>query len=306
MRHYLPGKVCPEKTMPERRKYDLEYFFFVLPAFSLFTLFFIIPFFSGIHYSFTSWNGISPNKTFIGLKNYAMLLGDSSFWAAFKNTLAFSVIHVTAVNAAALILAVVLVKAIPLKKFLRSCFFLPNVLTLIIVGQIWRFMLGQVTYELGDLTNIVFLKIGWLSNPDIALFSIVLASIWQAAGWYMLLFIAGLESIPRELYDAATIDGAGRYSQFFRITIPLLVSTLVVCLFLSTINALRIFDIVYSMTGGGPGRATETVILNIYDTTFNSFFYGYGTAKAMLLLVVIISISFLQIVFLKKHEVKYQ
>jgi raffinose/stachyose/melibiose transport system permease protein len=121
----------------------------------------------------------------------------------------------------------------------------------------------------------------------------------------MLLFIAGLEAIPRDLYEAAAIDGAGWFSRFFRITIPLLISTLIVCLFLSTINALRVFDIVYSMTGGGPGRATETALLNIYDTTFNSFFYGYGTAKAMLLLGAIILISFLQITFLKKREVKY-
>ncbi|MDR2111409.1 MAG: sugar ABC transporter permease [Spirochaetaceae bacterium] len=291
--------------MIRRRKYDLEYFLFILPAFSLFTLFFIIPFFSGICYSFTSWNGISPNKTFVGLKNYAMLLADGFFWAAFKNTLVFSIIHVTLVNAAALILAMVLVRAIPLKKSLRVCFFLPNVLNLIIVGQIWRFMLGQVSYELGELTNTAFLKIGWLSDPNIALFSVVFASVWQAAGWYMMLFIAGLETIPRELYEAAAIDGAGWFSRFFRITMPLLISTLIVCLFLSTINALRIFDIVYSMTGGGPGRATETAILNIYDTTFNSFFYGYGTAKAVLLLGAIILISFLQIMFLKKREVKY-
>ncbi|MDR1903260.1 MAG: sugar ABC transporter permease [Treponema sp.] len=287
------------------KKYNIEYFLFILPAFSLFTLFFIIPFFSGIYYSLTSWNGISPKKPFVGLRNYSMLLGDRAFWASFRNTLVFTIAHVAIVNITALVMAFVLVKNIPLRKLFRCFFFLPNVFSLIIVGQIWSFLLGPVSYELGNLTNFSPLKIGWLSDPNIAIFSVVLASVWQAAGWYMLLFVAGLEAIPRDLYEAATIDGAGETNQFFSITIPLLVSTLVICLFLSTINSLRVFDIVYSMTGGGPGRATETAILNIYDTTFNSFFYGYGTAKAVFLLVVIILISFMQIFFLQKREVKF-
>ncbi|ADK79205.1 carbohydrate ABC transporter permease [Sediminispirochaeta smaragdinae] len=288
----------------KKHDYSADYFLFILPAFSLFFLFFLIPVFNGVRYSFFEWNGISATKTFVGLENFRNILNDKIFFEAFKNTLKFTVVHVLTVNLLALFLAVLLTKpSVVGRNFFRGIFFLPNVLSLIVVGQIWKFFLGQASFELGKKIGVAVFQIGWLSDPQVALYSTIIASVWQATGWYMLIYIAGITAIPRELYEAATIDGGRQVFVFRHITLPLLIPSLTICIFLSTINSLRVFDIVYAMTGGGPGHATETALLNIYNTTFNSFKYGYGTAKAIVLLIVIIVVSFTQIILLKRKEV---
>lgn len=289
-----------------KRRHDLAYFAFILPAFALFLLFFIVPFATGIGYSLTNWNGIARNPVFVGLDNYVRLFTrDRVFWNAFRTTLLYTAGHVVLVNVSAFLLAVILTWPILFKRSLRVVFFLPNVLSLVVVGQIWAFLMGQASRDLFEATGLGLFAIGWISNPNIAIWSVVLASTWQAAGWFMLIYVAGLESIPRELMEAARVDGAGGVRIYVRVVIPLLVPAITIGLFLTLINALRVFDIVYAMTQGGPGFATQTVILNIYDTTFNSSLYGYGTAKSMVLVVVIAVVAFFQVCLLKRREVSY-
>ncbi len=289
-----------------KMKYDFEYFVFIFPAFFLFLIFFIIPFFSGIYYSLTSWNGISKHPRFVGIENYMKIFAsDSVFWDSFANTLIFTAGHVILVNVFSFILALILTKEIRFKKGLRVVFFLPNVLSMVIIGQIWSFIFGQASSELGRFFGIGFLNSGWLTNPDIALYSVILASLWQAMGWYMLIYVAGLEAVPQEVIEASVIDGAGGFRRYISVIIPLVIPSVTICLFLTLTNSLRVFDIVYAMTQGGPGYATTTVILDIYNTSFNSFLYGYGTAKSVLFLFFILGFSLIQVYALKKREVQY-
>lgn len=290
----------------KKSQYNAEYMFFIFPAFLLFCIFFIVPFFSGFYYSLTDWNGIAVNPTFVGLKNYIRIFEkDKPFWSAFLTTLKYAAGHVFFVNLLAFVLAVILTKPIIFNKTLRVFFFLPNVLSLVIVGQIWSFLFGEASGELGRITGISFFSIGWLSNPDIAIYSVIIASIWQSAGWFMLIYISGLEAIPMEIIEASKMDGVKGLKTYTTVILPLIVPSITVSLFLTLINSLRVFDIVYAMTQGGPGYATQTVILNIYYTTFNSSLYGYGTAKSMILVLAIFTVSFFQVYFLKKKEVSY-
>ncbi|MCH3918048.1 MAG: sugar ABC transporter permease [Spirochaetia bacterium] len=284
--------------------YSIDYFLFIFPALLFFTVFFLIPVFNGICYSFVRWNGLSQTKVFVGIDNYKRIFSDEIFLSSFGNTIKFTIYHVIAINILSLFLALLLTRQVLHGRFFfRGVFFLPNVLSLIVVGQIWKFILGQASFELGKKTGLWLFSIGWLSNPKVALYSTIIASIWQAAGWYMMIYIAGILAIPSSLFEAATLDGAGSGYVFRHITFPLIIPSLTICLFLSTINSLRVFDIVYAMTGGGPGHATETALLNIYNTTFNSLQYGYGTAKAIILLGIIVIVSFGQLILLKRKEV---
>lgn len=288
------------------RRYNAQYVLFVGPAMAAFASFFVVPFFAGIRFSLTSWNGISGTADFVGIANYVRLFTrDRLFWASFRNTLLYTAGHVALVNVAAFFLAVILTQPIAFRRQLRVLFFTPNFLSLVVVGQIWRFLMGQASQDLFELTGLSFFATGWISNPDIAIWSVVLASAWQAVGWFALIYIAGLESVPREVIEAARVDGAGRTRLYRSVIVPMIVPSITISLFLTLINSLRVFDIVYAMTQGGPGNATQTAILNIYDTTFGSSMYGYGTAKSMVMVVVIGVIAFAQVALLKSREVEY-
>jgi raffinose/stachyose/melibiose transport system permease protein len=288
------------------RGYDLEYFAFILPAFILFAVFFIAPFLSGFYYSLTNWNGIDKAPQFVGLRNFRRLFTeDTMFWKSFLNTMLYTAGHVILANVLAFFLALVLTRGRRIDKPLRVAFFLPNVLSMVIVGAIWSFILGQASHELAADTGLGFLGLPWLGDGRYALPSVVFVSLWQAVGWYMLIYVAGLESIPSEIKEAAVIDGASPFGLIRHVTIPLILPSITICSFLSLVNSLRVFDLVYSMTQGGPGHETESIIMNIYTTSFRSFLYGYGTAKSLVLLVVILLFSFAQVYFLKRREVEY-
>lgn len=277
---------------------------FALPALILYSIIFLVPLVSGVIYSFTRWNGISFSKEFIGLSNFIELLSDGRFGNSLLFTIKYAVLNVVIINVLAFGLALMLDRESRGIGLLRSIFFLPNVISMVIVGFIWQFTFMNIVGELAELTGMIFLDQSWLGNPRISLYSVTLVSVWRGTGYMMIIYLAGLQTINRDLIDASRIDGASAWNRFVYIILPLMVPSINVCLFMTIANSFKMFDLVFAMTRGGPGYATEVISLNIYNEAFLNDRYGYGIAKAVVLILIILLITYIQLTTLKKKEVE--
>ncbi|MNZ96816.1 Lactose transport system permease protein LacF [compost metagenome] len=218
-----------------------------------------------------------------------------------------AVVLVILENIVAIALAMLVDQVKWLRNIFRSVFYFPVLLSGVVMGFIWTIILNYnfgVLNQLLDMVGLSSLKYDWLGNPDFALISIILSTVWKSAGYYMIIYLAGLQSIPQDLSEAAGIDGANRWQQFRHITFPLLAGAMTVCIVLSMINALKIFDQIAVMTDGGPGFATETLTYIIYKVGFGELRQGFGTALAQVLFVLILIITVIQVKFLQKREVQ--
>jgi raffinose/stachyose/melibiose transport system permease protein len=280
-------------------------FLFVLPALAAVLLSVEVPFIMSIVYSFTKWNGLDRLPEFIGLQNYKELLFNDS---VMRNALAFTfkqgILVVIFTNIIALLLAIILDTKIRGKNALRAAFYIPNIVSLVVIGYIWRFIISRGYNSLYVFFKLPFLELSWLGDPKLAFFSILIVAVWQSIGFYMVIYIAGLQIIPRDMIEAAMIDGADSISRFFKITLPLLMPSITVAVFHSVSNSLKSFDVIFSLTDGGPGTSTTPVALDIYKTAFVYSRFGYGTAKSVILFLLILIITFFQIKFFKKQEVE--
>ncbi|MDQ8734652.1 sugar ABC transporter permease [Paenibacillus sp. LHD-38] len=291
----------------KKKKWTNYAIWFILPAFLLYTAFVIIPTLSSVYLSFTSWDGLSSNIRYIGLDNFKEILSSPRVHNALKNTLIFAFSLVILENALALLLAILVDQVRWFRNFFRSIFYFPVLMSGIIMGFIWMIIMNYnfgVLNQLLDMTGLGFLKADWLGNPDFALIAIVLSTVWKAAGYYMVIYLAGLQGIPQELHEAASIDGANRWQQFRSITFPLLAGAMTVCVMLSMIGSLKIFDQIAVMTDGGPGFATETLTYIIYKVGFGELRQGFGTALSMVLFLLTLAISLIQMKVLRKREVQ--
>jgi len=280
---------------------------FILPAFLLYSTFVMLPTFSSIYLSFTSWDGISENIRYIGLENFKEIWNSPRVHNALTNTIIVAVALVILENVVALLLALLVDQVRWLKNLFRSIFYFPVLMSGIIMGFIWMIILNYnfgVINQLLDTIGLSALKTDWLGNPDYALLSIILSTVWKSAGYYMIIYLAGLQGIPQELLEAASIDGAGKWKQFWHVTFPLLAGATTVCIMLSMINSLKLFDQIAVMTNGGPGFATETLTYIIYRVAFGEGRQGFGTALAIVLFILILIISLIQIRVLRKREVQ--
>lgn len=283
----------------------VEFSLYVLPVIVLGLYAFYMPFIMSIFYSLTEWNGISKNPTFIGLKNFKQIfLGDSNFISASIFTIKYAVLFIILINVLALLLAVFLDKKLKTKNFLRASFFTPYIMSLVIVGFVWKFIFMQGFDTLGKVTGLGVFGLSWLGDSKLAFVSVLVVSIWQSIGFYIVIYIAGLQSIPEELLEASTVDGAGPVRQFFHVVLPLLMPSIATCIFMSLTNAIKVFDVILSLTGGGPGGSTSSVTYDIYKEAFQNNFYGYGTAKAVVLFLVVLAITLIQVRFFKSREVE--
>jgi multiple sugar transport system permease protein/raffinose/stachyose/melibiose transport system permease protein len=293
--------------MKEKVHFDKVAYLVLLPALLLYTGFLIGPALSSIYYSLTSWDGLSPQMKFIGLDNFAMMFQDPRFFNALKNTLLLTAVVTVAENLLALLLAVLVDRVKYFKSLLRSAFYIPVLLSGIIVGFIWTIMYN---YNFGVINSLLaawhleFLKVDWLGRPESALFSIMLTLTWQWAGYYMVIYLAALQGVPQELTEAARIDGANRFQQFWRITYPMLAGAVTINLTLALIQGLKVFDQIAVMTDGGPGFASETLTYIIYKVAFADFKQGYGTAIAIVLFVLILILATIQINILRQREIE--
>ncbi|MCR1840965.1 carbohydrate ABC transporter permease [Murimonas intestini] len=291
--------------MKKNKKYWLNYGLFVGPILCSFFLFYLLPIILGIGYSLYDWNGISNAKKFVGLDNYIKLFtGDKNYFASLIFTFKYAFFSVILTNLLAMAFALWVTGRLKSSVWMRTCFFLPNVICAVVAGMLWKFILNQAVPQLGKITGISILGTKLLASPQTAWIAVLIVSLWQGAGYNMIIYIAGLLSIDKGYYESAAIDGAGRIQRFFKITLPLMMPSITICLFNTIAGAFRMFDMNLSLTDGGPGRATQGMALDVFKTAFSENRMGYGSAKAMILLIIVIAVTFIQTGFTKKREVE--
>jgi raffinose/stachyose/melibiose transport system permease protein len=281
-------------------------FYFSAGAILLYSLFIVIPSFMGFYYSFTDWSRYSSEVNFIGLENFRIILSSNvTYLQGIKNTLIFTVVTIITKTVIALFLALLLSKGI--KRFSnihRALIYLPAMLPMIVVGIVFRSILHPSTGVLNVFIRAIgldFLAQQWLTNPRIALYSIVSVDTWKGVGFIMALLIAGLESIPNDYYEAARIDGANAFDEFRLITLPLLMPVLTVTTVLNLLYGLKVFDIVWVLTSGGPGYATETVYTMVFKE-FSKGRYGLSTALSTALFIIMTFAGFFLIRLMHRQE----
>lgn len=264
----------------------------------------IIPFLFGIYLSLTNWDGIASAYRFIGWQNYLTVFQDQLFWKSFFLTLKYVLFTVVLVNVIAFALAYLLTSGVKGENFLRAGFFVPNLIGGIVLGLIWHFVFSRVLVFIGKSLNLSFLSYSWLANPQKALWALVIVSVWQYSGYMMIIHIAGLVNIPKELIEAAIIDGAGAGQRIRRIILPLMVPSFVVTLFLTLQRGFMVYDVNLALTDGGPFRSTELISMHVYKKAFLAQEYGIGQAQAFFLFLIVAAITLAQVYFSKKWEVE--
>ena len=276
-------------------------------AIALYTLFMVIPGLMGIYLSFTDWNRYSPDIHFVGLKNFALIFSQKNYWDSILHTIIFTVVTIISKTVIALMLALLLSKG--LKRFFnfhRVIIYLPAILPMIVVGIVFRSILHPTTGVLNEFlrsVNLDFLAQSWLTKPSIALYSVIAVDTWKGVGYIMVILLAGLQVIPSEYYEAAQLDGASPWDEFWQITLPLLVPTLTVTTVLNLLYGLKVFDIVWVLTNGGPGYATETVYTVVFKE-FSKGRYGVSTALSSLLFVIMLICGYWLIHMMQSRELE--
>ena len=257
-----------------------------------------------MYYAFTDWDGLDPDFAFIGLRNFTDMLSDDDALQAVWHTVLIAVAITVIQNGIGLLLALGVNSLIKTRNFLRVLLFAPAVVTPIVTAYLWRNLLGP-----DGAVNSLLAAVGlgswrqdWLGDPELALWMIVVVVVWQFAGYSMVIFLAGLQSIPREIYEAAAVDGTGAVRRFWSIVRPLLAPAITINLMLSIIGGIKLFDQVYALTGGGPGHATDTLSTLIYKDAFTLGEFGYSIALAVVLTIIVAIASTGQYFFLARNE----
>ncbi len=286
-------------------KATLENYLFVLPAVTIFAIFYIIPFISVFQLSFYDWDGILPTKIFVGLSNFKEIMLDKIWWQSLWQSGYITLIALTLQNAVAFLLAWACDREIRMKNFYRVIFFIPPVLSEVVVGLVWQWILNGNYGVLNHwLTHFGFgaLTRNWLSDPNTALTTVAIVHCWKGFGWGFLLFLAGLQTIPRELYEAARVDGANAWNTFKNVTVPLMIPVVVLVAILTILGTMQVFVLIYTMTGGGPGYHTEVPVLRILASMRGSGRFGYACAQGITFGVILCFISFAQYLVNKKAK----
>ncbi|BBH19152.1 sugar ABC transporter permease [Paenibacillus baekrokdamisoli] len=279
---------------------------FLMPSMIIFALFVYYPFTSSLYYSLTDWNGITkPN--FVGISNYKDFFEDGMVMHGLMNTFYITLFVMIISNPISLILALLLNRPLKSRGFLRSAFYLPSIISLVVISIVWGNILQ---YE--GVMNTLLHRFGldtwiqdWLGSSKSAMLSIVAISVWQFTGYGAVIYLAGLQSIPVDIYEASKIDGASGWSLFSRITFPLLMPSVTICTFLGLVGGLKFFDLPFILTNGGPGDSTTTLSMVIFKIAFSFSKYGYATAAGVLFMCLIIIVTTIQLRITRKREVEY-
>ncbi|MFK7696683.1 carbohydrate ABC transporter permease [Paenibacillus sp. HJGM_3] len=257
------------------------------PALLLYVFFVIVPIFWSAYYGFFDWKGIGAAK-FIGLDNYKEVLQDSIFWGAFKNNMLVVAASVFGQVPIAMILALLLTRTSWFQRAVRASVFMPMVLSSVVVGIIWGYIyhpqIGILNFVL-DTVGLDMLKKAWLSDPSVSMYALMVPIIWNYIGPYLIIFIAALQNISPEINDAALIDGVKPVRKLFTITLPMIWDTIKVVIVLCISGSLKAFDLIYVMTGGGPAHSTELLASYMYNSTFNVYRFGYGSAVSTAIII---------------------
>jgi len=289
--------------MFNKRRQNISLVLFLLPALAVYVIFKLYPAIAGIFYSLTNWNGLNKDFDIIGFANFKELLSDKYFW----DSLWFTCKYVIALLIIANVLAIIfssLVEAIKKGKgFFRTIFCLPNMISMVIGGYMWKFVFYEALYYMADNWGWSFLDVSWAGDVKYSYISLVIVAVWGCLGYLMIIYMAALQGVPKDMLEAASIDGANAWQKFFHISLPLIRPAITICLFWTLNNGFQVFDVIYSLTGGGPGRATQSVAINIYEEAFaGNIRYGYATAKSTVLFLIIVMITSLQMKMTQRKE----
>lgn len=284
-------------------------YLFFLPGLLLYSIFFLYPTVSALFYSFTDWDGLSDAYQFVGVGNYERALtGDSVFRKTVGNNLKFMLMVVVFQTLTALVFAMIVLKNTKANLFLRALYFFPTILSSVSVAFIWAFIYDPslgILNQILELLGLDFLQQNWLGNSDIAIYSLAVTQIWFHAGQMLIIFVAGLQAIPEDLYEVAKIEGASKWQTFRNVTWPLLAPSATIVIAYTTIQSFKAFDLVFAMTGGGPNNSTEIIATYIFDVAFRSYNFGYASAISVLFMIIIALITFLQFKALRSDRISY-
>ncbi|MCQ6265910.1 sugar ABC transporter permease [Fictibacillus sp. WQ 8-8] len=297
--------VLAKERKPPKHSTQSSLWWMYLPALAAVCFFILYPFLNGLKISLTNWNGFSQIYDYIGFHQYSRLLKDPDTWLVVKNTLLYGLGSTLFQNIIGLLYALLLNQSIKVRGLTRTIIYLPVIISPLIMGYIWYFFFA---YQGGALNDVLILmgfdKINALANPSMNTWIIVFVNTYQFVGIAMIIYLAGLQSISKDYYEAAQLDGASPFNQFKNITLPLLMPSITINIVLNVIGGLKLFDVIVSLTGGGPGNASQSMSTFMYDLYFNRQDAGYAATEGVLMAVIILIISLSALLFFKRKEVE--
>ncbi|MEY8352805.1 sugar ABC transporter permease [Lachnospiraceae bacterium 54-53] len=291
--------------LPVKNHRAVVHVLFLLPLLAAFGITVLLPFLLGIFYSFTDWNGIKFTQ-FVGLANYGEMFRAPDYLYSLLITFIFTVLNMISVNLAAFALALLCTSGAKGRNFYRASFFLPNLIGGIVLGYVWQFIFNKV------FPSLMAGSLSMLTDPDLALFAILIVSTWQYAGYIMMIYVTGLQGVPRDVLEASAVDGANGWKTLVHIKLPMIANTFTVCIFLTLVNSFKQFDLNFAITNGAPSRilgskaiaSTEFLALNIYNTAIARNQYAQGQTKAVVFFLILAVVSLTQVSISKKKEVE--
>ena len=291
-----------------RMKTEHKLVLFIVPALAVYLFFFITPMLLGIYYSFTDWDGLSPYSNFIGLSNYFAIFRDQNTMRAVGNTLIYTIVVTSLSIVIGFIFALLVEKATRGNRIFRTLIFIPAIMSPVVASFIWRYMYSPHIGVINSVLRAVgldFLANDWLGDPRLALMAVMVVPLWQWGGNVMIVFLAGLMNISPEYHEAGKMDGASKLQEIRHITLPLLRPALVFNVVISTIGSFRTFDFIFILTNGGPGFFTEVLTLRVYKYMLYTTRFGYGSAIAMLLTLLMITFALTELWLINRKANEY-
>jgi raffinose/stachyose/melibiose transport system permease protein len=270
---------------------------------AIFSIVLVVPFVNGVYYTFTDWDGFETTKL-VGFSNYAKSFQDPTFWSTLRFTALFVIVSLILVNAVAFGLALIVTSNLRSKNFLRTFFFVPNLVGGVVLGVIWQFIFNSALVALANKYNWEIFKQSWLQDTNKAFWALIIVTVWQSSGYMMIVYITGLISIETDVLEASQIDGASPIRTLFTIKIPLMAQAFTIALFLTLRGGFMAYDVNVALTGGGPFRTTELISLHIFQDAFANGNFGTGQSKAVVMFLIVALAALVQVTISKRYEVQ--
>jgi raffinose/stachyose/melibiose transport system permease protein len=270
---------------------------------AIFTVVLVVPFVNGFYYTFTDWDGFKVDK-FVGFSNYSESFADPKFWTTLRFTGLFVIVSLILVNVVAFGLALIVTSNLRSRNFLRTLFFVPNLVGGVVLGVIWQFIFNSAIVSLANKYDWELFKQSWLQDTNKAFWALIIVTVWQSSGYMMIVYITGLVSIENDVLEASQIDGASPLRTLFAIKIPLMAQAFTIALFLTLRGGFMAYDVNVALTGGGPFRTTELISLHIFQDAFGEGNFGTGQSKAVIMFIVVALAALVQVTVSKRYEVQ--
>ena len=290
--------------MKKKRNQVLLFLGFAGPAILAFVFVIGWAFVNGVFMSFTDWNGISEHFNVVGLSNYVKAFHDVNFWESLVRTFKYAIGVVLAVNILAFLLAYLLTKGYRGQGVYRTGFFIPNLIGGVVLGIVWKFIFSEALVQLGQIPLFGTFAGNWLSDPNTAMLAMIIVAVWQIAGYLMIIYMAGIIAVPKDVCEAASLDGASGFYAIRKIILPLIMPSITICSFLSIKAAFMVYDVNLTLTAGGPYKSTIMASMHVYNKAFKYNDFGIGQAEALILFLIVAVITVIQVTVTKKKEVE--